>query len=144
MSTRASPMLLSPHPHFPPSPDSFLQPSPPTAGLDVLWTQYVPSLRTRAPSQRPHPEENSSRQLRTSRAPSLHGLCHTQLPPYISARACGEELERGETVDLHCLHLVGCRVHLGNNNVLMVMVGLPQLVPDRSQLLTVTTPGGIC
>lgn len=83
-------------------------------------------------------------QLRVSSAPLLGDLYKGQLPSYISARACREELECGEAVDFHCFYFIGCRIHLGNDNVLMVPVGVSQLVPDRSQLLTVTTPGGIC
>ena len=57
--------------------------------------------------------------------------------------AGGEELERGEAVHFHCLHLVGRGVHLGNDYVLVVLVGLSQLIPDGGQLLAVTAPWGI-
>ena len=44
----------------------------------------------------------------------------------------GEELECGEPLDGDLLHLILCRVHLGNDNFFVVLEMLTQLVPDWS------------
>lgn len=51
-----------------------------------------------------------------------------------------EELERGEAVHFDCLDLIGCGVHLGDDDVRARGVLLAQLVPDGSQLLAVAAP----
>merc|ERR1719244_87045 len=54
-----------------------------------------------------------------------------------------DEFDGGESLDLDVLQLVGSGIHLGNDNGLMVLVLLPQFVPDRSQLLAVSAPGRV-
>ena len=51
-----------------------------------------------------------------------------------------EDLDGREALDLDLLKLVGGRVHLGDDNALVVRVLLSQLVPDGDKLLAVTTP----
>lgn len=46
-------------------------------------------------------------------------------------------------MDFDRFDLVGCGVHLCDDDVGAVLVLLAQLLPDRSQLLAVSAPGGI-
>ncbi len=55
----------------------------------------------------------------------------------------GDELECGEGLDLDCLHLVLCGVHLGNHHILVLGKMLSKLLPDGSQLLAMAAPWGI-
>lgn len=145
MSTLSSAILpLFPSSHFPSPPTASCKPPSRTESHTFCRLDAFHLYSRESPPTSFCPETNSSRQLSIASAPLLFHQYRGQPPSYISARACREELERGEAVDFHCLYFIGCWIHLGNDNVLMVPVGLSQLVPDRSQLLTVTTPGGIC
>ena len=55
-----------------------------------------------------------------------------------------EELDGGERLDFDVVQLVGSGVHLGHNNILVVLELLTQLVPDRHQLFAVSAPWGVC
>ena len=54
-----------------------------------------------------------------------------------------DELQCGEGLDLNRLHLILSGVHLGDDHILVVSEMLSQVVPDRGQLLALSTPGGI-
>lgn len=54
-----------------------------------------------------------------------------------------EVFDCGEGRDLDALQLVGSGVHLGNDNILIVLVLLSQLVVDGGQLLAVSAPWGV-
>ena len=71
--------------------------------------------------------------------PPLHILIEAHLIGIL-----GDELQCGEGLDLNRLHLVLCGVHLGDDHVLVVSEMLSQVIPDRGQLLALSTPGGIC
>lgn len=64
-------------------------------------------------------------------------------PAHLAVVSCREELEGGEAVDFDRLNLVGCWVHLGDDDVSTVLVLLTQFLPDRGQLLAVSTPRGV-
>lgn len=63
--------------------------------------------------------------------------------PHLALVSCREELEGGEAVDFDRFDLVGCGVHLGDDDVSAVLVLLAQLLPDWGQLFAVSAPGGI-
>ncbi len=67
---------------------------------------------------------------------------HTHTHTYVGA-TLGEELDGRETLDLDVAQLVGRRVHLGDDDALMILVGLAQLVPRRRQLFAVSAPGRV-
>merc|ERR1711915_394898 len=52
-----------------------------------------------------------------------------------------DEFDGGESLDLDVLQLVGSGIHFCDDNGLIVLVLLPQFVPDRSELLAVAAPG---
>lgn len=131
MSTLSSMLPLFPIPTSQCPPDSLPTAQTPQRAVGVLQTRCAPCPQDQIPPQ------SCAERVLCAPWPA-------QLPAYISARACREELERGEAVDFHCLHFISRRVHLGNDNVLVVPVGFSQLVPDWGQLLAVTTPRGIC
>lgn len=141
MSTLSSMLPLSPIPTSH-SPQTLSYSPDPTKGLGCPV-----DLQCSIPTEcRPLPKRPGPEQLKKQLSiPVLPGhAAPARMPAYISARACREELECGEAVDFHCFHFISSRVHLGNDNVLMVPVGFSQLVPDWGQLLAVTTPWGIC
>ena len=49
-----------------------------------------------------------------------------------------EQLDGGESLNLDVLELVGSRVHLGNDDVFVVLELLTQFVPSGSQLFAVS------
>lgn len=57
--------------------------------------------------------------------------------------AGGEELDGGEGLDLDVFDFVGGRVHLGDDDALVILVLLTQLVPGRRQLFAVAAPRGV-
>ena len=72
----------------------------------------------------------------------IHFTFERRNSSYIFA-ALGEELECWETANFDLLYFIGCGIHLGNNNISIVLVLLTQLIPDWGKLLTVSTPRGI-
>lgn len=62
---------------------------------------------------------------------------------HLAVFSCREELKCGEAVNFDRLDLVGCGVHLGDDNVTGVLVFLSQFVPDGSKLFAMSAPGGI-
>lgn len=71
--------------------------------------------------------------------------------PHKDGRACvfvylstsGEVLECWESCDVQRVHLIGCSVQLGDDDVISVGILFPQFLPDGSQFLTVATPRSV-
>lgn len=54
-----------------------------------------------------------------------------------------EELQSREATDIDSFHLVGSSIDLGNQHLLVILVGLGQLLVDGMQGLAVTAPGSV-
>ena len=56
---------------------------------------------------------------------------------------CWEEFDGGEGVNFDILDFVGGGIHLGDDDVFLVLELLAQLVPDGRQLLAMAAPGSV-
>merc|ERR1719495_1571576 len=68
-------------------------------------------------------------------AEALEGTIAVVINDFIAT--LGEKFNGGEALDLDLLEFVGGGVHLGDDDISIVLVLLTQLVPDGSQLLAV-------
>lgn len=56
----------------------------------------------------------------------------------------GKVFERGEALNFYIFYLVSSAIHLGNDDILTILEFLTKLVPNGSQLFTMSAPWRIC